>query len=220
MTTIILKFRSCDHMNAVNGIGWIAYWCPHWGKCENIVALYWMSVICVMVVLEPFNSQWNVFPTSFKKKKNPISERAFSACVMIHCTFCAVHSGAVDSKGHQGVLLGKRWFLSLPREQSNSSGCHFRASWNNLQFIAAVVIALNWSWAHFAHIFSEFSTRQQKLTNWMQLKGIVFALLTIHKLVLQLEMSHPPSQNGKTCLCICWGLVYCGEMELYRELLL
>lgn len=143
------------------------------------------------------------FPTSFKKKKKiPFLKERFSACVMIHCTFCAVHSGAVDSKGHQGVLLGKRWFLSLPREQSNSSGCHFRASWNNLQFIAAVVIALNWSWNGGKKWFPE------------QLTGIVFAFLTIYGLVLQLEMSRHPSQNGKTCLCICWGLVCRGEMEL------
>lgn len=154
MTTIILKFRSCDHRNAVKRFE-LTTWlnCIFMSTlrkmnvvlCENIVVLYWMSVICVMVVLEPFNRQWNAPPPCFK---NPISERVFFS--MRDDSLHTVHSGAIDSKGHRGVLLGKRWFLSLPCEQSHPSGCHFRASWNNLQFIAAVV-ALNWSWAHFAN---------------------------------------------------------------------
>lgn len=71
VTTILLKFWSCDHRNAVNG-----FHLTTWLNCilmftlrkinvvlsENIVALYWMSVIFVMVVLEPFNLQWNAPP--------------------------------------------------------------------------------------------------------------------------------------------------------------
>lgn len=180
--------------------------------CENIVVLFWMSVICVMVVLEPFNSQWNVFPLPLKKKKKiPFLKERFSACVMIHCTFCAVHSGAVDSKGHQGVLLGKRWFLSLPREQSNSSGCHFRASWNNLQFIAAVVIALNWSW-----------NGEKKMVSWA-INGNCICFLD-HSWISSStgnESSSQPKWQNMFVYMLRFGLPWWNGAKVeYRELLL
>ncbi len=142
--------------------------------------------------------------------KNPISERVFFS--MRDDSLHTVHSGAIDSKGHQGVLLGKRWFLSLPCEQSHPSGCHFRASWNNLQFIAAVV-ALNWSWAHFANASATSlvnSTERsllwgkKKIVSWAinVTKGVMFVVLTIHKLFLQVEMSHLPAKMEAKHVCV------------------